>query len=544
MALKLLFKYKREDHGIGTEYDVDLQVKQNLKNILEAKGITISHMYKPSRYSLKVIFPTEADIDKVMEHEEEIKAENFEPRMSLSLKACRTIFCTNFDATLLDTYTKTHIMDLLKLKKWKVKDVYIMKSNKSFKIEMTSRKQAQAFLKEKSINIGGIQLSSNSKEPEIDPTIRQCWECGVLNPSHNSQGCTGTHICIKCGIRGHKFYECDIPKEENEMTEEQKRKRFCAACGTRGTHTTLDHRQCQKKREILRERARIEREKRVASNEANNRDEELIRKVININNNEEFPSLVNQNPQQTAITTIITLALIDEANTQGVFEKKLEDSLKNNGLPIVKYKLEPDTAKKFQKMLCGAQVTEKKNTSSPMLSRYFADQTRYKRNAEMEESNENLSNVAQTQTDSKVRKVANNIGTKIKGATAAAVSNENEMECENAKSEQNSVKSQSQALKEQMYNQLKQELDKKWIVIESDINDEKLRKYSLEHLLAILTDGDSPLLNKKEWIIMIRALTERLIELGLKDLTMQVRIRKVTKDSDEYETPQDFQIKK
>ena len=111
--------------------------------------------------------------------------------MYLSLKACRTVFCTNFDQALLQTYDKNNIMDILKQQKWKIKDIYIMQSRKSFKIEMTSRQEAQKFLNQEIINIGGIRISEDSKEPELDPTITQCWECGELEPNHNSKYCTG-----------------------------------------------------------------------------------------------------------------------------------------------------------------------------------------------------------------------------------------------------------------------------------------------------------------------------------------------------------------
>ena len=101
-----------------------------------------------------------------------------------------------------------------------------------------------------------------------------------------------------------------------------------------------------------------EREKLVNVNEKENREIELIRKAINFNNNEEFPLIINQTPQQSAITTIVTLALIDEANNEGVFEIKLNEALENNNLPMVKYKLEPDTAKKFQRVLCGTPIRD------------------------------------------------------------------------------------------------------------------------------------------------------------------------------------------
>ena len=173
-----------------------------------------------------------------------------------------------------------------------------MKSNKSFKIEMSSRKEAQKFLKQESISIGGIRISDDSKEPEIDPTINQCWACGVLDPNHNSENCTGRKICIKCGETSHNFFECPIPKDIGEMNYQQKEARYCATCRTKASHTTLDHRICPKKREILRERARIEREKRIALKESSNKEIELIRKAINFNNNEEWPlpHIRNQNP--------------------------------------------------------------------------------------------------------------------------------------------------------------------------------------------------------------------------------------------------------
>ena len=60
--------------------------------------------------------------------------------MSLSLKACRTIFCTNLDSALLATYSNEDIKNILKQQKWEAKEVYKMKSGKSMKIEMETRK--------------------------------------------------------------------------------------------------------------------------------------------------------------------------------------------------------------------------------------------------------------------------------------------------------------------------------------------------------------------------------------------------------------------
>ena len=532
MALKLIFRYNRANYDRGTEYEKDNKIKQNLKNVLDSMGITSSHMYTPSRQSVKVIFPTEADIDKVMEKEEEIKAEGFEPRMSLSLKACRTIFCTNFDPTLLTTYSKENIMEILKQQKWKVKDIYIMKSNKSFKIEMSSRMQAKNFLEKESINIGGIRLDNNSKEPEIDPTIKQCWECGILNPNHNSQECTGRKICIKCGDIGHKFYQCYIPRDERDMSDNHKARRFCAACGLKGTHTTLDHKLCQKKRDILRERARIEREKRIAKNESENRETELIRKVIDINNQVEFPITANQTQQQSAINTILTLVLIDEANNPGIFEEKLEESLTNNGLPAVKYTLEPGTATKFQNILCGAHTIPLTpnipQASSPYMSRFARDQLKHqKRNANQEENDESERGAPLNPIDKKQR-----LAEQVEEAQNSDLPEDSEAEME--EDNENDELRKLQALQAQYHKQLKDELDRYWIIKEGNINEEKVKMLTLEKILTILSS--QKIKNKIEWTIMVKALTEKLIKLGLKDTQMQIKVRQMTK-----ETEQDFQ---
>ena len=356
MALKLIFKFK-------TLQENKMQTKIKLQKIFDMNAITTSHMYQPARNSVKVLFPTEKDIEKVMENEAVFKAEDFEPKMSLSLKSCRTIFCTNFDAALLQTYTKENIKEILIQQKWKVKDIYIMKCSKSFKIEMATRKQAHKFLKQEKINIGGICLSENSIEPEIDPTINICWECGIHEPNHNSENCPGRKICIKCGETGHKFYECRMPRKTSEMTEQDMEARYCASCKTRTNHTTLDHRACPIKRNIIRERASIEREKRLSINKESSRDIELIRKALNFTSDEDWPlpHTDSRKAQHNKIATIVTLALLDEASTPGIFENKINEACKNNGLQEIKYKLEPNTAKNFQMTLCGAHLQATEN---------------------------------------------------------------------------------------------------------------------------------------------------------------------------------------
>ena len=503
MALKLNFKFSRDDFNYGSKQENDEQIKLKLQQILTDKEITASHMYRPSMNSIKVIFPIESEIDKVIKHEEIFKEKNFVPKMSLSLRACRTIFCTHFDRTLLEIYDKNNIIDFLHQQKWKVKDVYIMKSKKSFKIEMSSRKEAQKFLRQESISIGGIKLLEESLGPELDPTISQCWECGDLEPTHNSQNCTGRKICIKCGNTGHKFYECQIPKEIEKMSQQHKEMRYCAACKTRASHTTLDHRLCPKKRDILRERAMVEREKRIAIKEANNKEINLIRKALNFNNTEEWPlpKMLNENPQHAKIATIVTLALLDEAATPGLFERKIQEACRNNGLPEIKYKLEPNTATNFQRTLCGAQTSiDKKRPSTPTTSKYYKDQMRRKRNANYEDKSEEES-IEPIMTKEKKPRI-------IKVNTAQGTS-------------------------ENILNNLQMELEKYIIMIESEENvdkiETKIRTFSMRQLLELIYNNK--IINNTEWILLIKKYVEKLIQTGYENTRVKVKLQNVNMES-------------
>ena len=99
-----------------------------------------------------------------------------------------------------------------------------------------------------------------------------------------------------------------------------------------------------------------------------------------------MPSIESQNPQNTKIATIVTLALLDEASTPGVFSRKMKEAFNNNGLPEIQYKLEENTARDFQKTLCGAHISTEKNASPKQVtSKYYNDQIKKKKNANNED---------------------------------------------------------------------------------------------------------------------------------------------------------------
>ena len=143
---------------------------------------------------------------------------------------------------------------------------------------MDNTKEARKFIISNTTSIEGIQLTKENKELEIDPTVAQCWDCGILNPTHTSRNCPGPRRCLKCLQHDHQFHSCHLPKDFSIMTPEQKKQRYCIPCQLRGDHTSLDHRYCPEKRKIIQERVKAAREHRKAAESENERDTILIKK--------------------------------------------------------------------------------------------------------------------------------------------------------------------------------------------------------------------------------------------------------------------------
>ena len=193
---------------------------------------------------------------------------------------------------------------------------------------------------------------------EVDPTIPQCWECGQLNPKHISSTCPGNKRCIKCGSRSHQFFNCPMPKDIDRMTERDKENRYCIPCDARGNHTSLDHRQCPEKRRLVQEKIKAARDKRKSEETEERRDTNLIKKTLEIANTNAWPALQNSQEQQQKTSTVVLLALLDEANLPGSFQRKLTSELKKNGLPEVRYDPEPGTASYMAKLIAGANTNQ------------------------------------------------------------------------------------------------------------------------------------------------------------------------------------------
>ena len=142
------------------------------------------------------------------------------------------------------------------------------------------------------------------------------------------------------------------------MNERDRENRYCIPCDNRGNHTSLDHRQCPEKRRLVQEKIKAARDKRKAEETEDRRDTNLIHKTLEMANSNAWPALQNSQEQQQKTSTVVLLALLDEAHIPGTFQRKLSNELKKNGLPEIKYEPEPGTAAFMAKLLTGANCTD------------------------------------------------------------------------------------------------------------------------------------------------------------------------------------------
>ena len=105
MAYKLAFRFTRQDYSESAKADTDRVIRTTLQEKLDNKGIKTNRIYTPSRNTVKVIFYSETELNKVLDNERYFKAANLAPKISISLKASRTVFCGGVDPTLLANNT-------------------------------------------------------------------------------------------------------------------------------------------------------------------------------------------------------------------------------------------------------------------------------------------------------------------------------------------------------------------------------------------------------------------------------------------------------
>ena len=204
MAFKIIFRFERVDYSETARADIDRGIKVAVQKKLDEKNIKSSRIFPPGRNSVKVIFLSETELNKVLDNEGHFTAANLYPKLSITFKANRTVFCGGFDPALMENCSQENIQAILETNNWNVKGIYMMRSGKSFKVEFRTKEQAHKFINTQT-NIEGVMIKPEHKELEVDPTIRQCWVCGRINPNHGSGECSNTQRCLRCG-RGAQIF--------------------------------------------------------------------------------------------------------------------------------------------------------------------------------------------------------------------------------------------------------------------------------------------------------------------------------------------------
>ena len=118
-------------------------------------------------------------------------------------------------------------------------------------------------------------------EPEVDPSIDQCYNCGIIEPGHTREQCPHPPCCLRCGYEGHLFFQCQsIPNiSPSEYSEYHKSQAFCIPCGKANLHCSLNHRACPVKKNIIKNRIIDNRSKRVNVNAEKNKGSELSKQI-------------------------------------------------------------------------------------------------------------------------------------------------------------------------------------------------------------------------------------------------------------------------
>ena len=350
MSVKLNFKLDRRKLAHTGGGNINVSIKTELEKCFTEKGLTFSRIYVPSHKFIKVLLASEDLVERVFSNCEHFKSKGFDPCLTMQLRTARTVFCYGFDTSLLDACDSETIKTELIQANWGVSNVYILQSKRSMKIEFKSRATANEFLKVNSINVGGIRIDNHQMEPEVDPSINQCYNCGIINPGHTRDLCPHPQCCMRCGYQGHPFYQCPtIPNiSPSEYLEHHKNEAYCIPCRAANGHCSLNHRVCPIKKQIISKRIMENRSNRAKIQGEKAKESELSKQIaIELTKMNEWPKPQSQSrlPEPSlAMSAIITLAMVEEACHQGTFQANLDKACDDNNFPKFKYDISHDAA--------------------------------------------------------------------------------------------------------------------------------------------------------------------------------------------------------
>ena len=68
MAFKLIFRFERVDYSESARADTDREIKITVQQKLDQKNIKASRIFAPGRNTIKVIFLSEVELNKVLDN--------------------------------------------------------------------------------------------------------------------------------------------------------------------------------------------------------------------------------------------------------------------------------------------------------------------------------------------------------------------------------------------------------------------------------------------------------------------------------------------
>ena len=108
MEVKVTFGFRRNDYSEEAKVSIDRVIKMELERKLKGKGITTYRIYTPNRNTVKVVFISEDDLNKVFDNKDYFMNAGLTPKTNISLKTSRTVFCGDLiQYCLLTTIRKT-----------------------------------------------------------------------------------------------------------------------------------------------------------------------------------------------------------------------------------------------------------------------------------------------------------------------------------------------------------------------------------------------------------------------------------------------------
>ena len=132
----MTFGFRRNDYSEEAKVSIDKEIEMELEGKLKGKGINNYRIYRPNRNTVKVVFISEADLNKVYDNKDYFMKAGLTPKTSISIKASRTFFCVGFDPVLLINNNKDNIKHQLEGKHGEIDNIYILRSGRSFKVEL------------------------------------------------------------------------------------------------------------------------------------------------------------------------------------------------------------------------------------------------------------------------------------------------------------------------------------------------------------------------------------------------------------------------